>query len=259
LAQLEPDWGDDPLAVAVIDRLLAAWAELAASPQPDEVLAAIGEPAEQVLAELADSRRLSSGQGFTSPVAGILLLWRALLDVRLGDLADRHGYPPEGSAFLLAELGSRWVGTGGRSAGRLDPAVALLAGPGAPATVAELEEGWSNVSAELHAAWGTAIDELAARHGVTVPSADPIERTAELLVRVWARWLRGFERSTTGYLLDELVRRPGHVTITQDAVTVRLARRSLDTVLEIAGYLRPLEPVPGLLTRRVEFVVEELR
>jgi hypothetical protein len=299
LAQLEPGWGDDPVAAAVIDRVLAAWAELAASQRPDEVLAAVaagdpervisvwwsgrreappidghplaggparlcalaamGEPAAQVVAELAGSGPPTPGDGFASPVAGVLLLWRALLDVRLHDLADRHRYPPTGSAFLLAELGCRWVGADASPVGRLDPAVVLLAGPGAPATVAELEEAWAAVPAGLHATWGIALEELAARHKVVAPDTDPVERTAEVLVRIWARWLRGFERSATGYLLEQLVRRPGHITVAPTALTVRLARRPLDTVLEIAGYLRPLEALPGLLAKRVEFVVEELR
>jgi hypothetical protein len=133
----------------------------------------------------------------------------------------------------------------------------LLAGTDAPASAPVLASAWEAVPEGAHADWRRAIDELAAAHHVAPLSdaADVLDATAEAVVRIWARWLRGFERSSVQYLLDELVLRPGVVTIDPQRVTVELARRPLDTLLEVAGYLRPIEALPGVADRRVDFVV----
>ena len=67
------------------------------------------------------------------------------------------------------------------------------------------------------------------------------------LVRLWARWLRGFSAASVPYLLDELVRRPGLVRRDGTGVHVELDPRPLDVVLEIAGYIGdlPASPLPG--------------
>ena len=74
-----------------------------------------------------------------------------------------------------------------------------------------------------------------------------VELMASGLVRLWARWLRGFSAASVPYLLDELVRRPGLVRRDGTGVYVELDPRPLDVVLEIAGYIGDLSagPLPG--------------
>jgi hypothetical protein len=74
-----------------------------------------------------------------------------------------------------------------------------------------------------------------------------VELMASGLVRLWARWLRGFAAASVPYLLDELVRRPGLVRRDGTGVYVELDPRPLDVVLEIAGYIGDLSagPLPG--------------
>ena len=74
-----------------------------------------------------------------------------------------------------------------------------------------------------------------------------VELMASGLVRLWARWLRGFSAASVPYLLDELVRRPGLVCRDGTGVYVELDPRPLDVVLEIAGYIGDLSagPLPG--------------
>lgn len=291
----EPAWADDPLLPALVARLLAAWSELATAGSPAEILAAIaagdlavvggvraaapaaapgpsalvavatmGEPAAAALAELAGPERpdgTGASDRFASPVAGVLLLWRALHDTRVAATAAEHHYPPAGPAYLVAELGRRWAGPAGEAGDELDPALVLLAGPDAPGAASELDAAWAAVPPDGHRAWRAVLAHLAATHRVSVPEAtlDAVDATAAMLVRVWARWLRGFEQSSVPFLLDQLVRRPGVVTIGADRVTVELARRPLDTLLEVAGYLRPIEALPGLTRQRVDFVVGPAR
>lgn len=225
--------------------------------RPVAAAAALGEPADEVLAALLDT--VGPGDRSTSPVAGVLLLQRVLTDVRLAGLAARHHHPPPGPAHLVAAVGLWWAGDAGATDGVLDPAVQLLAGDGAPRTVRELADAWRQVGAAEHESWRVVVDDLLARHRLAPSESggDPLAYTAGSLLRIWARWLRGFEHSSVPYLLERLIRRPGTVVVAPDAVTVHLPRRPLDTVLEVSGYLRPIEAFPGLSSRRFEFRVGE--
>ena len=65
--------------------------------------------------------------------------------------------------------------------------------------------------------------------------------TANGLLRLWARWLRGFGELSAPYLLEQFIRRPGRLLITAGRVTVELEPRPLDIVLHLSGYLAPLQ------------------
>lgn len=79
--------------------------------------------------------------------------------------------------------------------------------------------------------------------------------TAAVLLRCWARWLRGFSASSVPYLLEHFIRRPGHLEHKADVLRVVLEPRPMDVVLEISGYLDQLPEVPWLGNRRVEFKI----
>ncbi len=80
-----------------------------------------------------------------------------------------------------------------------------------------------------------------------------IAAIANSVLRLWARWLRGFDGASAGYLLSKLVRRPGRVWAADRGITVRLARGELDLVLDMAGYTRDLAPLSSLLPRKIRF------
>jgi hypothetical protein len=86
---------------------------------------------------------------------------------------------------------------------------------------------------------------------------------AASLVRLWARWMRSFSASSLPYLLDQFIRRGGRVRPWPQSLTafnqpaqpllIELDSRPLDIVLEMAGYLSPLEFISWLDGRKVEF------
>jgi hypothetical protein len=221
-------------------------------------VAALGQPAGIVLAALLEVTD-EPADSFASPVAGLLLAQRILIDVRLARLAAQHRYPPAGQAHLIAAVALWWAGDDGAPNGQLDPVVRLLAGPGSPRTVAELADAWRETDTEAHRKWRVVVDDLLAAHRVAPlsPGTDPVGHTAAALLRIWARWLRGFDQSSAPYLLDRFLRRPGVVRVAPDAVTVELPRRPLDTVLEVSGYFRPVEALPSDSSSRLRFLVRE--
>ena len=79
-----------------------------------------------------------------------------------------------------------------------------------------------------------------------------VARAAHLALMAWARWLPGLADSTPLFLLGQLLRRGGSVSVASDAVRVVLDPRPLDVVVELAGYLEPLERVPWLGQRSLE-------
>jgi hypothetical protein len=80
-----------------------------------------------------------------------------------------------------------------------------------------------------------------------------ISIVACLLLRMWARWLRGFSTSSVAFLIENFVRRSGALHVAKDALHVDLERRPLDVVIEMAGYLADLERIPWLPGRRIKF------
>ena len=75
--------------------------------------------------------------------------------------------------------------------------------------------------------------------------------TATVVLHAWSRWLRGFEGSSTRFLLDRFLRRGGCLHPDGEQLRVELEPASLDLVLEMSGYFAPLE-TPG--SSRILFV-----
>ncbi len=80
---------------------------------------------------------------------------------------------------------------------------------------------------------------------------------ANTLLRAWARWLGQFASSSSGYLLENFIRRPGTIVITDQKVLVELTSRPLDVVLRMSGYLSDIESIPWLGNRRICFQIQE--
>jgi hypothetical protein len=97
----------------------------------------------------------------------------------------------------------------------------------------------------LHAAWATL--------GEPLPDLVPAYLMSFGLLRLWARWLRQFSESSIPYLLEQFIRRPGRLTPGAAGVWVELEPRPLDIVVELAGYMAPLEGLPWLGGRTVYF------
>jgi hypothetical protein len=73
-------------------------------------------------------------------------------------------------------------------------------------------------------------------------------------VQAWARWLPGFADARVAFLLSTVVRRPADVEIDPTEITVYLPSRPYDIVLDLAGYLEPVEAGAALGGRGVRFV-----
>ena len=86
------------------------------------------------------------------------------------------------------------------------------------------------------------------------PYADAtLAAVANAGVRSWARWLKHVGHSSTGYLLDQLIRRPGSLIRDGESLIVDLEPRPLDIALGQSGYLSPIERPRGSMIRRVRF------
>lgn len=87
-----------------------------------------------------------------------------------------------------------------------------------------------------------------------LPQADlTISLLAIALLRLWGRWLRHFATSTPAYLLHQFVHRSGAVRLDNDAIVVALEPRPLDMILDMAGYLAPLEHLSWIPHRQIDF------
>ncbi len=153
----QPRWVGDPLAPAMIEHVLTAWAErarsrstadgdaaaggdgrVATTPATRGVLGAVaawGERAAEIVALLEARAGDPARQRpwvVDTPAAGVFLLLRSMLDLRLYSLA------PHAPAALWAAIGMRAGGVDAGPDGEIDAGLALPAGLGVPCSVTVL-------------------------------------------------------------------------------------------------------------------------
>jgi hypothetical protein len=161
---------------------------------------------------------------------------------------------PQDLAITVAGWIAGWTEATGETPNELviDPALASLAEQYSNVTVVQPEHD--------HTAHETGRERLhvmleileAGRFGL--PNTDlTIALTANSLLRLWARWLKGFADSSTPYLLEQFIRRPGRVQVGPQHVLVELEAKPLDLALEMSGYLEPIDRVPWLEPSRLVF------
>jgi hypothetical protein len=277
-----PAPADDPAAAAV--RLLAALAErdpvlAARADAPFEIQRFLSRSTRAVAADRAGDATASSRAArpdagpswHRCEAAGVLLLTRAFADLRFGALASRLGLPSPGladdsSAALLLSVALAVAGPDGVARdGRLDPGLVALLGREDAVSAVELAAAWSATDASGHRLLRAELDELAAGQRLDQPRPLPecchpalpglacgsTARAAHLAILAWARWLPGLSGSTPQYVLAQLLRRGGSVSVSADTVRVALDPRPLDVVAELAGYLAPSGAVPWTDERAV--------
>lgn len=84
-----------------------------------------------------------------------------------------------------------------------------------------------------------------------------LRATAASVLRHWARSLRGLGRSSSPYLLQQLIQRPGTIRTRPQHLEVTLASRPLDAALQVSGMLDPLEFFNGRELIKIEFQVSD--
>jgi hypothetical protein len=200
---------------------------------------------------------LAPGRIVESRYAGLFLLWRAILDTRLTQLAAALGALPV-SGVLLA-LAAEWTG---ETADRLDDGVVLWSGCVAETSaLAQI----ALVDAARIEALRQEIERLMRDRSAFAPSlapsaederAAPLAAIANYTVRLWAHWLPGIAQSDVAWLLQQLVLRRGTLRVDDRSIAVSLAPAPLDVVLGMAGYLKPVAEVPWLGDRRITFEID---
>jgi hypothetical protein len=134
-AQPRPAVADEPVSAQPLD------------PETADFIVGLGAVGIDLLEAL--NTAMVAGQGgycIQSPCAGVLLLLRAIADVRLRSLAARVGYPPSApwpDAALPLALGLRWAGATESARGRVGTSVAMLAAVDDPPTREVVGRAWS--------------------------------------------------------------------------------------------------------------------
>jgi hypothetical protein len=243
--------------------------------------AAIGAPAADVLTALIGTMpmRVSSAPGvpFESHCAGLYLLLRALIDVRVPQMAAAAGAEPL-SAVLLA-LGIQWAGEHAVQDLELDRGLALWCGLSEDAGAVDTILG--TVEPQAYDALAEAVRDLMTARRMLDPSLPlvdsppqewmatlnagwplgasvnlPLVLTAIGLLQLWARWLPGISNSSLPYLLTNLIRRSGVIEVRRQHIDVVLRPAPLDVVLEMSGYLAEISAVPWLEGRKVTLRID---
>ncbi|MBB5157050.1 hypothetical protein [Saccharopolyspora phatthalungensis] len=246
-----PDWAGEPTVMQVVTDAVAAWRNPDGSAESDGLARVLAMTAVNRLDEIV-----------TSPNAGVLLLLRAVSDLRLPALLTRAGFADGLSATLLA-VATRLTG-----ANTSDPAAHVFAGlpEQSPDTLLEL---WRQADGDRCAKVRDAVTLAAQAQRITldgdpadalpdgllgVPSADAtVGLVAVAVLRAWSRWLGQFAESSAGYLAGHFLCRAGTVRLTEKEVVVELTGGPLDVILHLAGHDAPIAAVPWLGRRSVTY------
>lgn len=185
--------------------------------------------------------------------AGLFFLVRPLLDIRLHGLASMCGLDRKEFAYVLRSFATLAAG-----ASTQDPAIEYFV----------FGERGENERSTCHdgdvippgghklKALGNEVAKcgfgLGLISGVTWynASADPsvgelCEWMLGLTCKQFAHWLRGFGDSSSDFVLEQFVRRPGAISSSnKEYVLVEWPSSAYDVVLEMAGYLDDLDAVP---------------
>jgi hypothetical protein len=182
---------------------------------------------------------------------GLFLLVRGVLDVRLPALARDAGVPFD---LLLAGLAAEWFD----ARPPYDAPTALWTGR-EDVDLAALK----HLDGRLAMLRDALVQVLADQRCLDTPPADaleaaPIAAIAWLVIRAWSRWLPGLSTASVPFLLGKGLTRWARVATTAATIDVALDPKPLDVVLQMAGYLRPLDTVAWLNGRRLVFSVRPM-
>ena len=207
---------------------------------------------------LGEQSTAAESEGEPTRGAGLYLLSRVVLDAGLPGLAASHGVP---LSPLLAQLAVRWLhlewpldqpahdwtGAGDRAETLLHR---LEASAGLAALAEALRDRLLAQGVLAGAGDSEADGPLAAAESSAV-----LDAIASWLLRAWARWLPGLREASAGFLRAQCLARGGVVRRSTTRIDVTLDPAPLDVVLQMAGYLRPIEALPWCGGRAVSFAV----
>lgn len=230
-----------------------------------EAVQAAGPAALELLSELVKATSAVDQGGDLTPGAGLFLLARGILDVKLSALALDAGVP---LAPLLGALAMKWLGL----APPFDGPTALWVGAESPdldaleapdARLADLQQALLELlidqrTFDLESANDMFVADAAHSSlelGCSAATDLAIARIGSMVMRAWSRWLPGFSGASTPFLVQNSLQRLGRVRVSNHLVDVQLDPAPLDVVLEMAGYFRSIELVPWLDGRTITFAV----
>jgi len=244
-------------------------------------VAALGEPALALLETLSKSEANQLTDGVETECAGLSLLVRAMLDARLHVMADEDAFPVKsewpGVVMLFVLVAQRIAGDDTFVGGRLERGLCLLAGIDPAPTSDDLRAVWrvaetadySNFQkALMRIAEGQRLIDAEDDTGRVIGDCQSLEQgktgnpnldqtvamVTSLLLRMWARWLRGFSASSISFLVENFIRRSGRLYAEKDTLLIELKQGPLDLVMEMAGYFADIERVPWLPGKRIKFL-----
>ncbi|MBI4519976.1 MAG: hypothetical protein HY701_04015 [Gemmatimonadetes bacterium] len=273
-ADLEPEWFDLDEATSAIARSaqrvsaveIEAWLRGAGD------LTGVTASATPAWARLrAAAERLTSGEireiaevmhdatvmlpraAMPTDAVGLFLLTRPLIDLRVKPLSDEVELGLPALRDLLRRLSL--VAAGDPADHGLAHLFAHGEAPAAtppPAPAVETPVQPKRVLAALTTALRARAETLRLRLPAAVDIAgdpEPADLLARLLLdlacRQLVRWMRGFEESSTDFVLRRWVRRRGAISVPPDGpVLIEWPPSGYDVLLERAGYLDPLDSVP---------------
>ncbi|MEJ2567452.1 MAG: hypothetical protein P8Z50_01005 [candidate division WOR-3 bacterium] len=234
---------------------------------------------EELLEEkLSEEKTFEVLKEFVTLYGGLFFLIPAVTKIRLEELILKTGFPEKNNLcalnYFLFFLGIKITGEKSNILETLDPVIPFFSGLNEYISFNTLKNIGNGISREVNEDFTdnllkklklmeeqsspyldyVVLDDL--KRGVDMTSFDSIIGViANLILKVFARDLRGFEKSSHKYLLRNFIEREAKVRVRNSTIYIKLAEKPLDTVLRLSGLLDYDIRVPWLENRKIQFAL----
>jgi hypothetical protein len=193
----------------------------------------------------------------TTDCAGLFLLIRILDKLnwadRLGRLSFGTAYGPRLLTYTLAGLASAILDRFNEKPTYLDPGLALFSGWVDEPDLGGLRRFFASETAQtrrdlLAELLGDEVTEEGSMHWKAC-----FDSLANQLIREFTGRIRGFGRSSRSFVVKNFLALPGRIRVEETRLVIVFTSSPLNVVVHLSGLDDPVETVPWLGGRRIEF------
>ncbi len=208
---------------------------------------------------------------FVTPYGGLFLLVRPILELKLMDLIKQSRFN-----YFLFFLALKITNQKIPNQINIDPALFLFAGLDNSVSIKNLkgypESMTFSMNEEFLKSLIKALQTLKEQkaHSLDYINIDGysninfkridfetvVSIVAELILKIFARRLRGFEKSSSTYIFENFLNRPSGILLNEDLIHVKLSKRPLDVILRMSILLEDINRVTWINNRDIRFTLE---
>ncbi len=206
-----------------------------------------------------------------TPYGGLFILIRTIIDTKLHLLVNSSPFPEyehlsKTKVFFLF-LAQKISGLKELLYEKIDPGLLRFAGFNNPPMPGILKEYIQSITPEMNMKYlELLMDSFSQKQenlneAFAATSENPdiesvLDITTKLIYGHFTSSLSRFEKSSADYVFKNFLQRQSEIVVEQDTLHIKLAKKPLDLVLRMSGFLEEIQSVPWLENKSISFALE---